>query len=70
MHNKVLLTFLLLLTSSIAAMAATDQPEMADLMRSNGKIYVVVMVIATIFVGIIAFLIRLDRKVSKIEKNN
>jgi hypothetical protein len=70
MHNNVLLTFLLLLTSSIAAMAATDQPEMADLMRSNGKIYVVVMVIATIFVGIIAFLIRLDRKVSKIEKNN
>lgn len=70
MHNNVLLTFLLLLTSSIAAVAATDQPEMADLMRSNGKIYVVVMVIATIFVGIIAFLIRLDRKVSKIEKNN
>ncbi len=42
--------------------------EMADTMRSNGKIYVVVAVILTIFAGIILYLIRLDRKVSKLEK--
>jgi hypothetical protein len=42
--------------------------EMADTMRSNGKIYVVVAVILTIFAGIILYLVRLDRKVSKLEK--
>jgi len=39
-----------------------------DNMRSNGKIYVVVAVLVTIFIGIILYLIRLDRKISKLEK--
>lgn len=42
--------------------------SMADEMRSNGKIYVVVAVLVTIFIGIILYLIRLDRKISKLEK--
>ena len=42
--------------------------EMADLMRANGKIYVVVAVIATIFAGLTVYLVRLDRKISAIEK--
>ena len=42
--------------------------EMADTMRSNGKIYVVVVVLATIFAGIFAYLLILDRKISKLEK--
>jgi hypothetical protein len=41
---------------------------MADTMRSNGKIYVVIAVILTIFAGIIIYLIRLDRKMTKLEK--
>ena len=41
--------------------------EMADAMRSNGKIYVVVAVILTLFTGIILYLISLDRKISKLE---
>jgi hypothetical protein len=41
--------------------------EMADGMRSNGKIYVVLAVILTIFAGIILYLVRLDRKISKLE---
>jgi CcmD family protein len=44
------------------------QPEMAEDMRSNGKIYVVVMVLATIFAGIFAYLIYMDRKISRLEK--
>lgn len=44
--------------------------EMADTMRSNGKIYVVVAVILTIFAGIIFYLIRLDRKITRLEKTN
>lgn len=44
--------------------------NMADEMRSNGKIYVVVAVLVTIFIGIVIYLIRLDRKISKLEKES
>jgi uncharacterized protein YoxC len=37
-------------------------------MRSNGKIYVVVAVLATIFIGLMIFLIRIDKKVQKLEE--
>ena len=47
-----------------------SQVEMANLMRSNGKIYVVVAVISIIFLGIIFFLIRIDSKIRKIEERN
>jgi len=47
---------------------AQDTIDMADTMRSNGKIYVVVGVISIIFIGIIIYLIRLDSKISRIEK--
>lgn len=53
---------LLLLT----ALPASAQ-EMATDMRSNGKIYVVVFVLATIFAGIFAFLLYLERKIKKLE---
>lgn len=41
---------------------------MADQMREDGKIWVVVGVIAIIFAGIITYLIRLDSKLTKVEK--
>ena len=44
------------------------EPDEAYVMRSNGKIYVVVTVLATIFAGIFAYLVYLDRKISKLEK--
>jgi CcmD family protein len=56
--------FLLLITTTIAS----AETEMADMMRSNGKIYVVVTVLATIFAGIFAYLVYLDRKIKKLEK--
>lgn len=42
--------------------------EMADTMRSSGKIYIVVGVIAIIFIGIVVYLFTLDRRISKMEK--
>jgi len=39
-------------------------------MRHNGKIYVVVTVMLIIMTGLILYLIRLDRKISKLEKEN
>lgn len=41
---------------------------MADLLRSSGKIYVVVAVLVTILVGFFLYLIRLDRKIGRLEK--
>jgi heme/copper-type cytochrome/quinol oxidase subunit 2 len=63
---KYLLTLLLLLP---LLGHAQDRPEMADVLRSNGKIYIVVLVICTIFAGIILFLVYLDRKIRKLEQN-
>lgn len=64
---KQFLLLAILMVFSTAIYAEDSVPEMADTMRSNGKIYVVVLVLATIFAGIIAYLIRIDRKISKLE---
>lgn len=42
--------------------------EMADAMRADGKIYVVVAVILTILAGLILYVITIDRKIGKLEK--
>ena len=42
--------------------------EMADIMRSEGKIYVLVGIIGIIFAGILVYVINTDRKVAKLEK--
>ncbi|WP_194776449.1 CcmD family protein [Pararhodonellum marinum] len=42
--------------------------EMADVMRSSGKIYVLVGIIGIVFGGILVYLISTDRKVVKLEK--
>jgi len=47
-----------------------EKPEMADAMRSNGKIYVVVGVLIIILGGLFIYLINLDRKMSRMEKND
>lgn len=43
--------------------------EMADVMKENGKIYVVIAIMLTILAGLVLYLVRLDRKISKLEKN-
>lgn len=42
--------------------------EMADGLRSSGKIYVVVGVLCIIFIGIVAYLMNLDNKLTKLKK--
>jgi CcmD family protein len=44
--------------------------EMADVMRSNGKIYVVIAILLVIFSGIVVYLITIDRKISRLEKQH
>ena len=48
---------------------AQDKVEMADTMRSNGKIYVVVAVCLTILIGLFIYVFALDRKMTRMEKN-
>lgn len=54
---------------SLLAQAQDSTIEMADVMRENGKIYVVVAVVLAILIGLFLYLIRLDKKISNIEKN-
>ncbi len=63
---KYLFTNLLFLLMSFS-LAAQDI-SMADEMRANGKIYVVVAVLTTILLGMIIYLITIDRKLKKLEK--
>ena len=67
---RKLISLLCLLLANFLSMAQSGGVEMADTFRSNGKIYVVVAVVLTIFAGIILYLIRLDRKLTKLEKNH
>ncbi|HRO45119.1 CcmD family protein [Agriterribacter sp.] len=66
--KKLLLAVLLFVAAPF--IYAQEKVEMADGLRSNGKIYVVVAVLAIIFIGLFIFLINIDRKVSRLEKEN
>ncbi|HOO09574.1 MAG TPA: CcmD family protein [Cyclobacteriaceae bacterium] len=62
--------FLLLFFSTLSSVAVYAQEEvgMADTMRSEGKIYVVVAILGLILFGLFGYLVVLDRKVTKLEK--
>lgn len=61
----------MLMFFSLAGMAQQNNGvEMADDLRSSGKIYVVVVVLCVIFIGLIIYLFSIDRRVKKIERNN
>ncbi len=47
---------------------AQDAVPPADLMHSNGKIYVVMTVVAIIVTGLLLYVISVDRKIGKLEK--
>ena len=47
---------------------AAASSEQAGGMRANEKIYVVAAVLVTILAGLFIYVIRLDRKITKLEK--
>ncbi len=51
-----------------APMTGDEPVQMADAMHANGKIYAVVAVVVLIVAGILFYLVRLDRKISRLEK--
>jgi hypothetical protein len=75
MYSAFLRVFFLIAGICLAGIAnaqdslSREAPRMADGMRANGKIYVVVTVLIIILSGLFIYLIRLDRKISRLEKS-
>jgi EamA domain-containing membrane protein RarD len=67
--GKILLTLMMMLNTSFL-FAQEKEVEMAGVMRSNGKIYIVVAVCLTILVGLFIYVWNVDRKIGKIEKES
>jgi len=55
-------------TVMVEANAPTADIEMADRLRADGKIYVVVGCVLVVLAGMIFYLISLDKKVSNLER--
>ncbi|HWZ03145.1 MAG TPA: CcmD family protein [Mucilaginibacter sp.] len=66
--KKILFLALLLSAYSGAFAQQGQQVEMADVMRSSGKIYVVIAIVVIIFTGLAIYLFSIDRRLKKIEK--
>lgn len=64
---KRYLFIFILFFAGLAAQA--QEVQMADKMRANGKIYVVVAVCLTILVGLFIYVFLVDRRLSRLEKN-
>lgn len=67
---KKILTSIILMLLTVQLFAQDNDVEMADTLRSNGKIYVVVACIVIILVGLLAYLFSIDKRLKKIEKEN
>jgi len=63
-NRRIISTFILMLAISLPAIYAQGN---RDFMRETGKINVVVAVILLIFLGIVWYLVRLERKLTKLE---
>ncbi len=73
MRNKLIgiaISLVLIILSTQAFSQVNNNVEMADGMRSSGKIYVVIAVILTILTGLILYVIRIDRKLTRLEKES
>jgi uncharacterized integral membrane protein len=65
---KKMLSLLIALLASANLFA--QEVEMADALRADGKIYVVVAVLSVVLAGILFYVIRLYRKITRLEKEN
>ncbi len=62
--------FFLLLNVLISGLYAGDNdPDMADALRADGKIWVVIIVALLILVGLFLYLFMLERRLRKLEKD-
>ena len=55
-------------TVMVEANSSPANVEMADQLRRDGKIYIVVACVLVVLIGMIFYLISIDKKVSRLEK--
>jgi len=67
---RKLLTLLILLFSSFNLLAQNNDIEMADQLRADGKIYIVVICIVIILGGLLFYLFSLDKRLKLLEKKS
>ncbi|HEX7367833.1 MAG TPA: CcmD family protein [Pelobium sp.] len=67
---KKIILFVITLVSSFNVFAQENSVEMADKLRSSGKIYVVVAVMLLLFTAFILYLFSIDKRVKKLEKDS
>jgi hypothetical protein len=70
MRSRISTSVLFLAFFLISNFSFAQDAAPAEGMRSNGKIYVVMAVCITILTGLIIYLISIDRKISKLEKQD
>jgi len=58
----------ILIALLLAIPAYSQDAEMADKFRADGKIYVLIAIILLIFAGLAFYLFTIDRKASRLEK--
>lgn len=70
MSKKIFISIILQIVafSFAFAQSTASQPEMAETFRKEGKIYVVIAVASIILTGIVVFLIMLEKRINKLEK--
>jgi CcmD family protein len=67
--KSFILSICFILSFSLITLAQNSNGvDMASELRESGKIYVVVMVIAVIFIGLAIYLFSIDNRLKKIEK--
>ncbi len=67
--KKIAFVLLLgLMQLSVFAQDAITTDTSNDLMRSNGKIFLVMTIVVVLIIGLLLYLISIDRKISKLEK--
>jgi hypothetical protein len=65
---KIFITSLFLFIGSALCRAQDGQTRIGTFMRSEERSYVVVAVMLTILAGLIIYMIRLERRISRMEK--
>lgn len=64
---RIVIAFIMTVFVS-SVVSAQETVVDAGLMRGNGKIFVVMAVVLTILFGLFAYLISIDKKISRLEK--
>ncbi len=61
---------LVLIATALLLASTAKAGSIADALNGQNKIWVVVLVLATIFAGILLFLVYLDRRIARLERDS